>query len=136
VVAAPLVHESRLLGVVTIVSNVPGRTFQSRDAELLEVLATLAAAGLASLERARLDGALLAIRAAQHELNNQLSLTLGYCDMLVHDASLPEHLQPFAREAALGAQAAADALERLRQLARMDELPRSDTAFPSANPEI
>ena len=42
-----------------------------------------------SIERARLEGALLAERTAQHELYNQLATTVGYAELLADDAARP-----------------------------------------------
>src|SRR5919199_1214780 len=49
VVAAPLLQEARLLGVVTVATDVPGTQFEQDDAALLELLASLAAAALVGL---------------------------------------------------------------------------------------
>jgi PAS domain S-box-containing protein len=122
VVAAPLLHEARLLGVVTVASDVPGRHFEQEDAALLELLASLAAATLVGLERSRLEGALLAARTAQHALNNQLALTVGYTDVLATDLSLPPDLRALALEALSGAQAAAATLQQLQRITHLEEI--------------
>jgi len=49
--AAPLLHEGRLLGVVTILTDQPGKRFTSDDSDILEMLATIAAATIEGLER-------------------------------------------------------------------------------------
>src|SRR5579859_1436821 len=78
-IAVPLLHEARLVGTLSVGSRAPRRTggqtgFTGLDAELLELLASTAAAALLALEHARLEGVLLAARTAQHELNNQLAV--------------------------------------------------------------
>jgi PAS domain S-box-containing protein len=122
VVAAPLLQEARLLGVVTVATDVPGTQFEQDDAALLELLASLAAAALVGLERSRLEGALLAARTAQHALNNQLALTVGYADLLAADLRLPPDLREVAREALTGAQAAAATLQQLQRITRLEEI--------------
>jgi PAS domain S-box-containing protein len=52
-VAAPLLHEGRLLGVVEIVSDESGRHFTSDDVDTLVMLAGLAAPSLVEWERKR-----------------------------------------------------------------------------------
>jgi PAS domain S-box-containing protein len=121
-VAAPLLQEARLLGVVMVASNVPGARFETEDATLLEMLAGLAAAELAGLERARLEGVLLAARTAQHALNNQLALTVGYTDVLAADRRLPADLVEVAHEALSGAQAAAATLQQLQRITHLEEI--------------
>jgi PAS domain S-box-containing protein len=122
VVAAPLLQEARLLGVVTVATDVPGTQFEQDDAALLELLASLAAAALVGLERSRLEGALLAARTAQHALNNQLALTVGYADLLAADLRLPPDLREVAHEALTGAQAAAATLQQLQRITRLEEI--------------
>ncbi|GEM_PF-1656314 len=53
-VAAPLLHEGRLLGALSICTCRPGVRFTAEDGELLELLAGTAASALVGLERARL----------------------------------------------------------------------------------
>ena len=77
-VAAPLLEEGRLLGAISVTSRDDARRFGLEDADLLEVLAGLAAATLVGHEEARLEGVLLSARTAQHEVNNRLALVRGY----------------------------------------------------------
>jgi PAS domain S-box-containing protein len=123
--SAPLLHEARLLGVVTVASDAPGKHFDPADAALLEVLASLAAAVLVGLERSRLEGALLAARTAQHALNNQLALAVGYADLLAADPRLPADLRELAGEALSGAQAAGTILEQLQRITHLEEVDRA-----------
>jgi len=63
-VAVPLLHESRLVGTIAIGTDDVRKTFTQQDTELIELLASTAAAALVALEHARLDGVLLAARTA------------------------------------------------------------------------
>src|SRR6266567_1672922 len=54
-VAAPLLHEGRLLGVVLIVSDQLEKQFTSDDAELLVIMAGIGASTLVALERRRTE---------------------------------------------------------------------------------
>jgi PAS domain S-box-containing protein len=74
----------------------------------------------AGLEQARLEGVLLAARTAQHELNNKLSLTTGYAEILSQDPSLPPHLREAARAVLEGANAAANVLSQLQRVTRLE----------------
>ena len=75
-----------------------------------------------SIERARLEGALLAARTAQHELNNQLAATVGYAEMLADDSGLPRPVRDLARQALEGAERAVSSLQRLAQITRLEEV--------------
>jgi hypothetical protein len=112
-VAAPLLEENRLLGAISVTSSDSGKRFGLEDADLLEVLAGLAAATLVGHEEARLDGVLLSARTAQHEVNNRLALVRGYAEILADHPELPEELQHPAREVLRGSRAAADILRKL-----------------------
>lgn len=131
VVAAPLLHEGRLLGAISVRSFAPKKQFTLEDAEALELLASIAAATLVGLERARLAGALLAARTAQRELNDQLTRTMGYAELLARDSALPAHLRETARNAADGAAAAAEILIRLRQITQIQELDWGESGEPT-----
>jgi GAF domain-containing protein len=120
-VAAPLLHGARLLGVVTVASTAPGKRFAPEDAGLLEVLAGLASAVLVGIERSRLEGALLAARTAQHELNNQLAVARGYAELLVGSPDLPPHLHEMAEEVMNAADDAAGIVRQLRNISRIHE---------------
>src|SRR5205823_6600356 len=82
VVAVPLRHDGDLLGTLSVSSYQPGRRFDERDAEALELLGTMAAAVLVGLERSRFDGAVKAARLVVHEINNRLQLVVGYGEIL------------------------------------------------------
>jgi GAF domain-containing protein len=119
--AAPLLHERHLLAVVEVFSSRPRRQFSARNTETLELQAGLAAAALIGAERARLEGVLLAARTAEHELNNQLTLTVGYSELLENDPRLPQALRAYTTEVVQSARGAADALRALRQVTRIEE---------------
>lgn len=71
-VAVPLLHEGRLMGAISANTNDPTRKFTDEDAEVLELLAGLASAALASLERtAELADANRELRQARDEAQHQ-----------------------------------------------------------------
>jgi len=119
--AVPLLHEGRLVGTLAIGSNSPDKVFNNDDTELLEMLASTAAAALVALEHARLDGVLLAARTAQHELNNQLAVARGYAEMLVGSPDMPRHLIQMAEEVMNAADDAASIVRQLRTIAHIHE---------------
>lgn len=123
--AVPLLHEGRLVGSLSV-GSCAGRVgqpggFTNEDAELLELLASTAAAALIALEHARLDGVLLAARTAQHELNNQLAVARGYAEMLAGSPDLPPHLHDFAEEVMTAADDAAGIVRQLRNISSIHE---------------
>jgi DNA-binding response OmpR family regulator len=67
-------------------------------------------------EAARLQGVLVAANTMEHYLNNQLVLTVGYCELLAMDPRLPPDLREKAVKAMEGAMAAAATLNKLRQI--------------------
>lgn len=121
-VAAPLLDENRLLGGISVSTSDRGRQFGLEEADLLEVLAGLAAATLIGHEEARLDGVLLSARTAQHEINNRLSLVRGYAEILADHPDLPDDLQRPAQEIVRASRAAADILRRLGKLDAVREV--------------
>jgi CheY-like chemotaxis protein len=124
-VAVPLLHDRRLLGTLSVGSRAQlvgeAGGFTNEDAELLELLASTAAAALIALEHARLDGVLLAARTAQHELNNQLAVARGYAEMLAGSPDLPPHLHEFAAEVMTAADDAAGIVRQLRNISIIQE---------------
>jgi PAS domain S-box-containing protein len=118
-VAAPLLDEDRLIGAISVTTQDEARRFGLEDAELLEVLAGLAAATIVGHEEARLDGVLLSARTAQHEVNNRLSLVRGYGEIVADHPDLPAELEHPAREIVRASRAAA---EILRKLGKIDAL--------------
>jgi PAS domain S-box-containing protein len=121
-VAAPLLDDDRLLGAISVTTVDDNRQFGLEDAELLEVLAGLAAATITGHEEARLGGVLLSARTAQHEVNNRLSLVRGYAEILADHPELPADLQRPAQEIVRAARAAADILRRLGKLNAVREV--------------
>jgi CheY-like chemotaxis protein len=120
-VAVPLLHEARLVGTLSVGRGAQDDGFTREDAELLELLASTAAAALLALERARLDGVLLAARTAQHELNNQLAVARGYAELLVGSPELPAHLHEIAEEVMSAADDAAGIVRQLRNISSIHE---------------
>ena len=87
-------------------------------------MGALCAAALAALERARLEGVLLAARTAQHELNNRLGVVLGYAEMLAEYPGLPEPMADLVSEIVSGAKELAETVDQLRRVTRIRETPR------------
>ena len=79
-------------------------------------------ADVAERERARLEGALLAARTAQHGPSNQLAPTLGATSLLSEDPRLDDDLRELARQAADGAEEAARIVQRLQRISRLEEV--------------
>jgi GAF domain-containing protein len=120
-IAAPLLQGGEVLGALMIGTRDPTVRFTDDDAEELEILAGVAASVVAGLRRARLSGAMLAARTAQHLLNNQLALTIGYADLLVDDPRIPPDLRGYVSEIISSAQAAAATVDQLRRVTRLEE---------------
>jgi len=121
-VAAPLMDEDRLLGAISVTSREAGRRFGLEDADLLEVLAGLAAATLVGHEEARLDGVLLSARTAQHEVNNRLALVGGYAEIVADHPDLPADLLHPAQEILRGSRSAAEILRKLGKVDAVREV--------------
>jgi CheY-like chemotaxis protein len=119
--AVPLLHEGRLVGTLAIGTSSAAKDFNQDDTELLEMLASTAAAALVALEHARLDGVLLAARTAQHELNNQLAVARGYAEMLAGSPELPGHLVEMAEEVMHAADDAVGIVRQLRSISHIHE---------------
>jgi GAF domain-containing protein len=120
-IAAPLLCDGEVLGALMIGTRDPAMRFADEDAEALEILAGVAASVVAGLRRARLAGAMLAARTAQHHLNNQLAVTVGYADLLANDPRLPADLRDYAAEILTSAQDAAETVDRMRRVTRLEE---------------
>jgi signal transduction histidine kinase len=130
-IAVPLVHEGQLLGSLALGSRDSRRTFGREEAETLETMGTLSTAALAALERARLEGVLLAARTAQHELNNRLGVVLGYAEMLAEYPSLPDNMAELVNEIVSGAKELAETVDQLRRVTRIRETPRPSLTGPT-----
>jgi signal transduction histidine kinase len=129
-IAAPLLRDGELLGAIMVGSRDPSLRFTEKDAEDLEILAGVASSVVAGLRRAKLSGALLAARTAQHLLNNQLGVTMGYADMLADDPRLPPDLHEYAVEIVKSATEAARTVDRMRRVSRLEE---AETGLPVGN---
>src|SRR4029077_12818298 len=119
-----LLHEGQLLGTLALGTQDARRTFSREEAESLETMATCCAAALAAIERARLEGVLLAARTAQHELNNRLGVVLGYAEMLAKHPGLRESLAKLLSEIVSAARELAETVDQLRRVTRIRETPR------------
>jgi CheY-like chemotaxis protein len=132
-IAVPLLHEGRLVGTLAIGTSSAAKNFNQDDTELLEMLASTAAAALVALEHARLDGVLLAARTAQHELNNQLAVARGYAEMLVGSPDLPPHLMAMAEEVMNAADDAATIVRQMRTISHIHETDWSEPGESTIN---
>ena len=122
-----------VLGTLALGTRDPRRTFGREEVESLETLGALCAAALAALERARLEGVLLAARTAQHELNNRLGVVLGYAEMLAETPGLPENMTELVAEIVSGAKELAETVDQLRRVTRIRETPRPSLTGPTLN---
>src|SRR5919197_3430488 len=68
------------------------------------------------LQHAKLAGVRLAARTLEHHLTNNLTLTIGYAELLAEDPQLPERLREMAREVLENAQACVEVVRQLRQV--------------------
>jgi hypothetical protein len=118
--AAPLLHEGRLLGVLTVVSGEPTKCFSRVDAEALELLAGFVSAALAGEERARLETVTLAGRELSHRLNNHLALALGTTEIVAGEPTLQPQLRQLLHQAVEALAAAARDIERFQNLGRFE----------------
>ncbi len=132
-IAVALVHEGQLLGTLALGTRDMRRTFSREEAENLETMATFCAAALAALERARLEGVLLAARTAQHELNNRLGVVLGYAEMLAEHPGLPESMTDLVSEIVSGTKDLAETVDQLRRVTRIRETPRPSLTGSTLN---
>jgi DNA-binding response OmpR family regulator len=123
-IAVGLVYEGQMLGTLALGTRDSRRTFGREETENLETMGTLCAAGLAAIERVRLEGVLLAARTAQHELNNRLGVVLGYAEMLAEYPGLPQSMAELVSEIVSGARGMAETVDQLRRVTRIRETPR------------
>jgi DNA-binding response OmpR family regulator len=130
-IGVALIHEGQLLGTLALGARDPRRPFGREDAESLETMGTLCAAALAALERARLEGVLLAARTAQHELNNRLGVVLGYAEMLAEYPDLSKDMSELVKEIVSGAKDLAETVDQLRRVTRIREAPRPSLTGPT-----
>lgn len=120
--AVPLLHQNQLLGALAVFSRDPTRRFSSADVESLELLGGMAAASLVGVERARLDGALLAARTAQHELKNRLMVLMTYTEVLGRTTAPPAELRDVAADAIRCIEDAAELLDKLAGVTQLTEV--------------
>jgi len=95
-VASPLLYERRpqVLGAILVVSHHPEKLFTAEDADVLEHLATIAAAALVGLDRARLAGALLAVQALEQIEPRQAAHGASLGEPIRQPSSLPSQPTP------------------------------------------
>jgi hypothetical protein len=76
---------------------------------------------------ARLDGVRLAARTLEHHLTNQLTLTVGYAELIASDPELPERLREMAN---MVLESAIAAVERVRRMREVDTISLIDLGIP------
>jgi hypothetical protein len=127
-ICAPITDGETTPGVLIVW----GRQLTDFDRNTFALLGRLAGTSLlaqrqrrAERERLRLDGALLLARTAAHELNNALSLPVGYADLLTQHPVVARDPALLAQVEQIrdGAQLAAQTLERLQNVVRLAEKP-------------
>ena len=76
-------------------------------------------------ERARLEGALLAARTAAHELNNALSLPVGYAELLLLHPTITAdpNLQSKVQQILEQTEHAASVVRQLQRVVRLERIP-------------
>jgi GAF domain-containing protein len=119
VLAVPICYDGHLFGVLAVGDERPHAHYSVDDAEILALLAGIAASSTLGGERARLEGALLAARTTEHELNNQLAIAAGYAELLAVDKDLPANLREVAEASLAGALEAARLVNEIRQIRRV-----------------
>ena len=88
--------------------------------------------------QAHMEGVLLAARTFEHELNTKLSSTVGYVQLVLRDAALPEHLRERAGRALAGAQEAAAIIRRMLKLTDVSVIDWGETGHTTIDvrPEV
>jgi DNA-binding response OmpR family regulator len=94
-----------------------------------ERIAARKEAQLVAARAQRVEGALLTAGAVEHYLGNQLSLLVGYVELIARSAALPGELRPMALEALDGGRQARQTLEKLRRIVRLEESDLGGPAF-------
>lgn len=99
-------------------------------------------AAIAQAETARLQGVLLASSTVEHNLGNQLALTMGYAELLANDPRLDAALRPWAERAVQGVVDAVATLEKIRGIRKIEQAniqggsPVLDLELSSAEPGL
>jgi hypothetical protein len=124
-VCAPVTDGTAVLGAL----SVWGEVVTEADVPTIALLGRHAGGALAALrlrrrelDRARLDGVLLAARTATHVLSNHLMLTVGSAELIARSPDLPPRLRSLAELGLHGAVQAAEALRQLQGIVRVEEI--------------
>jgi GAF domain-containing protein len=123
VLAVPIFHAGRRLGVLTLFSRAAGTRYSFEDAETLELLAGIVAATLVGLERAQVRAVVLTARDLTHRLHNDLAVVAGMIELVQLDVVLPAPLARLVQDADTHLAAALRHLARLNHLARFETKP-------------
>jgi PAS domain S-box-containing protein len=120
-VGVPLIDDGRLVGVLAVGSLEPGAHFTTDEVETLGIVASMAVSQLDTLERARLAGALLAARTVQHFLANDLTLAMGYAELMAREPTLGGEVREWASEVSHSIERATAWLARLQEITALEE---------------
>jgi signal transduction histidine kinase len=142
VAAAPLLHEGQLLGTLAVFSTTRGARFSLEDAELLELLAGLAGAALATgeafdrqeraveelrhLSRAKAEF----VSIVSHEFRTPLTGIQGFSEMMRDEDLSVEELREFAGDINK------DAHRLSRLVSEMLDLDRMESGRMTIQPEL
>jgi signal transduction histidine kinase len=141
VAAAPMLHEGQLLGTLAVFSATPGVHFSVEDAELLELLAGLAGAALATgeafdrqeravkelkrLNQAKADF----VSITSHEFRTPLTGIQGFSEMMRDEDLTVEQFREFAGDINK------DARRLSRLVGEMLDLDRMESGLMTLQPE-
>lgn len=118
VMAAPLMHEGRILGAFAVDTYNPHKRFEQEDLSLLELVAGMVSSILVGLERSQLASATLTARELAHLLNNDLAvplIVLSELDERPYGLPLEAGM---VREAVMALQSASQRIHQLQTIAR------------------
>lgn len=132
VLAAPMLSEADVVGVLTAVSF-EQRVWTAEEQALLTVLAQHACQALLNARRAaamrraaQLNAAVRLAQRASHRINNPLTVAMGWLDILLRTAPLSPAERDMATRAFAGLKGAAEAVRELQELAQRLEDPGLD----------
>jgi len=134
---APLLARGKAAGLLLVGSTESARTYTPADLSLIELLATVTAATLATLDlerreaalNARLDNVTHAARELAHLVNNDLTLPVGAIEILIDRPDISPELREMIVAAASDLAAAEQHIRDFHQLVRGEP-----TAQPGVRP--
>jgi CRP-like cAMP-binding protein len=109
----------------TLSARLRGTTVLSALRIVHDALTRERAQAAAREEAAHLQGVLLAARTMEHHINNQLSLAVGYGELLADDPRLPSDLRERVQLVVDGTRSAAETVQKFQRIAEI----RLDTSL-------